>query len=84
MIKIVKARFTNCHNTQLIISLGVPLIKVVGGGGGGGGGEGRRLREGFIKSNKLIYFTADFNLRVVDNNKNEKVTKFLNLTFENG
>ena len=54
-------------------------------------GEGRRLREGFIKSikfikfiNKLIYFTADFNLRVLDNNKNEKVTKFLNLTFENG
>ena len=47
-------------------------------------GEGRRLREGFIKSNKLIYFTADFNLRVLDNNKNEKITKFLNLTFENG
>ena len=46
MIKIVKARFTNCHNTQLIISLGVPLIKVVGGGewwgGGGGGGGGAR------------------------------------------
>ena len=62
------------------------LKRVVGWGvgGGGGGAEGRRLREGFIKSNKLIYFTADFNLRVVDNNKNEKVTKFLNLTFENG
>ena len=84
MIKIVKACITNCHNTQLIISIGVPLIKVVGGGEWGVRGEGRRLREGFIKSNKLIYFTADFNLRVLDNNKNEKLTKFLNLTFENG
>ena len=79
MIKTVKARFTHCHNTQLIISIGVPLIKVVGGMGG----EGRRLREGFIKSNKLIYFTADFNLNGLDKNKNEKVTEFLNLTFEN-
>ena len=39
MIKIVKARFTNCHNTQLIISIGVPLIKVEGTGGGGRGQE---------------------------------------------
>ena len=61
-----------------------PSHKSGRGRGLGVGGEGRRLREGFIKSNKLIYFTADFNLRVVDNNKNEKVTKFLKLTFENG
>ena len=37
-----------------------------------------------MKSNKLFYATDNFNLNVVDYNKNEKVTKFLNLTFEYG
>ena len=37
-----------------------------------------------MKSNKLFYATGDFNLNVLDYNKNEKVTKFLNLTFEYG
>ena len=37
-----------------------------------------------LKSNKLFYATGDFNLNVLDYNKNEKVTKFLNLTFEYG
>ena len=36
------------------------------------------------ESNKLFYATVDFNLNVLDYNKNEKVTKFLNLTFEYG
>ena len=31
-----------------------------------------------LKSNKLFYATGDFNLNVLDYNKNEKVTKFLN------
>ena len=35
-----------------------------------------------LKSNKLFYAAGDFNLNVLDYNKNEKVTKFLNLTFE--
>ena len=37
-----------------------------------------------MKSNKFFYVTADFNLNVLDYNKNEKVTKFLNLRFEYG
>ena len=38
-----------------------------------------------MKSNKLFYAIRDFNnLNVLDCNKNEKVTKFLNLTFEYG
>ena len=37
-----------------------------------------------LKSNKLFYATRDFNLNVLDYNKNEKVKKFLNLTFEFG
>ena len=37
-----------------------------------------------MKSNKLFYVTGDFNLNALDYNKNEKVTKFLNLTFEYG
>ena len=37
-----------------------------------------------LKSNKLFYAAGDFNLNVLDYNKNEKVTKFLNLTFEYG
>ena len=37
-----------------------------------------------MKSNKLFYATEDFNLNVLDYSKNEKVTKFLNLTFEYG
>ena len=37
-----------------------------------------------MKSNKLFYATGDFNLKVLNYNKNEKVTKFLNLTFEYG
>ena len=35
-----------------------------------------------MKSKKLFY--RDFNLKVLDYNKNEKVTKYLNLTFECG
>ena len=35
-----------------------------------------------LKSNKFFYATGDFNLNVLDYNKNEKITKFLNLTFE--
>ena len=37
-----------------------------------------------LKSNKLFLVIGDFNLNVLDYNKNEKVTKFLNLTFEYG
>ena len=37
-----------------------------------------------LKSIKLFYATGDFNLNVLDCNKNERVTKFLNLTFEYG
>ena len=37
-----------------------------------------------MKSNKLFYAAGDFNLNVLNYNKNEKVTKFLNLTFEYG
>ena len=39
-----------------------------------------------LKSNKLFCAAGDFNLNVLDynKNKNEKVTKFLNLTFEYG
>ena len=37
-----------------------------------------------MKSNKLFCATGDFNLNVLGYNKNEKVTKFLNLTFEYG
>ena len=38
-----------------------------------------------LKSIKLFYATGDFNLlNVLDYNKNERVTKFLNLTFEYG
>ena len=37
-----------------------------------------------MKSNKLSYAARDFNLNVLDYNKNEKVTKFLNLTIEYG
>ena len=37
-----------------------------------------------LKSIKLFYAARDFNLNVFDYNKNEKVTKFLNLTFEYG
>ena len=37
-----------------------------------------------LRSNKLFYAILDFNLNVRDYNKNEKVTKFLNLTFEYG
>ena len=37
-----------------------------------------------LKSNKLFYAILDFNLPLRDYNKNEKVTKFLNLTFEYG
>ena len=36
----------------------------------------------FFKSSKLFYATGDFNLNVLDYSKNEKVMKFLNLTFE--
>ena len=36
------------------------------------------------KVNNPIYFTGDFNLNVLDYNKNEKVRKFLNLTFQYG
>ena len=61
MIDTVKVCFIKCHNTQLIIKIGAPVIKVVGG-------------VEFIKSNKPIYFTGDFNLNVLDYNKNEKVT----------
>ena len=37
-----------------------------------------------MKSNKLFCVTGDFNLNVLDYNKKEKVTTFLNLTFEYG
>ena len=37
-----------------------------------------------LKSNKLFYATGDFNLGVLDYIKNEKVSKFLNLTFGYG
>ena len=37
-----------------------------------------------MKSNKLFYASRDFNLNVLDYNKNEKVTQFLNLIFEYG
>ena len=37
-----------------------------------------------MKSNKLFDATGNFNLNVLDYNKNEKVGKFLNLTFEYG
>ena len=37
-----------------------------------------------LKSNKIFYATGDFNLNVLDYHKNEKVKKFLNLTFEYG
>ena len=37
-----------------------------------------------MKSNKLFYAIGDFNLNVLDYRKSEKVTKFLNLTFEYG
>ena len=37
-----------------------------------------------MKSNKLFVVTGDFSLNVLDYNENEKVTKFLNLTFEYG
>ena len=37
-----------------------------------------------LKSNKLFYTTRDFNLNVLDYNKNDKVTKFPILTFEYG
>ena len=37
-----------------------------------------------MKSNKLFYATGDFSLNVLYYNKNEKFTKFLNLTFEYG
>ena len=37
-----------------------------------------------MKYNKFFYATGDFNLNVLDYSKNEKVTKFLNLTFEYG
>ena len=37
-----------------------------------------------MKSNKLFCAAGDFNLNVLDYNKNEKVTKFLNLTSEYG
>ena len=36
----------------------------------------------YLKPNKLSYDAGDFNINVLDYNKNEKVTKFLNLTFE--
>ena len=35
-----------------------------------------------LTSNKFFYAARDFNLNVLDYNKNEKVTIFLNLTFE--
>ena len=35
-----------------------------------------------LKSDRLFYATGGFNLKVFDYNKNEKVTKFLNLIFE--
>ena len=34
-----------------------------------------------LKSNKLFYATKDFKLNVLDYNKNEKLMKFLNVTF---
>ena len=37
-----------------------------------------------LKFNKLFYATGNFNLNVLEYNKNEKVMKFLNLTFEYG
>ena len=37
-----------------------------------------------LKSNKLFYAAGDFNFNVLDYNKNEKVTEFLNLAFEYG
>ena len=37
-----------------------------------------------LKSNKLFYAAGDFNLNVLEYNKNGKVIKFLNLTFECG
>ena len=37
-----------------------------------------------LKSNKIFYAARDFNLNVLDYNKNGKVMKFLNLTFEYG
>ena len=37
-----------------------------------------------MKSNKLFYAAGNFNLNFLDYNKNEKATKFLNLTFEYG
>ena len=40
MIETVKVIFTNCHNTQLFINIGVFLIKAFWGGGHGGGGGG--------------------------------------------
>ena len=36
----------------------------------------------YLKPNKLSYDTGDFSINVLDYNKNEEVTKFLNLTFE--
>ena len=35
-----------------------------------------------FKSNKRFYPTNDFNLNIFDSDKNEKVTKYLNLIFE--
>ena len=46
--------------------------------------EGVFFRSISLKSNKLFYASRDFNLNVLDYNKNGKVTKFLNLTFEQG
>ena len=37
-----------------------------------------------LTSNKLFYAAGDFNLNVLDYNKNEKFAKFLNLRFEYG
>ena len=37
-----------------------------------------------LKSHKLFYTTGNFNLNVLDCNKNEKATKFLNLISQYG
>ena len=37
-----------------------------------------------LKSNKLFYGNGDSNLKALDYNKNERITKFLSLTFECG
>ena len=122
MIETVKVCFTNCHNWQLFINIGVLLINdslnfkyrkeldinkknveslsiefisknskntvlstIYRPPDGDFKAFNTFLKDIYsisLKSNKLFYATGDFNLNVLDYNKNENVTKFLNLTFE--